>query len=422
MTATYTETDLCYPESEKQVIGGLLSEYEEAGKYAAQLSANDFCNDVYAEIFTQLCAILKSGKPFDYALLVNQCQNEDCKQAIVDCVDCFVSPSTLPEHIKVLKRASKQRTIKCALMELLERGDYSEAALRAIIEQSDSGNANGLTENNAHNIDEFVKMLNQPKDVFYTGFSTLDYKLGGIRRGTLFIIGARPSTGKTTLAVNIARNQIKTRRRVFFYSLEMQADMIFEKYAADVCNIPAERFSRNELSAKDVAAVKNLMYAIKKGNHLIVTDNKFTIEGICADIYTELPDVVIIDYVQRVRSVKGDSFKSERERINYISSELKIAAKRTNSCIILLSQISRTGKDAPRMSDLKESGALEEDGDYVVILHRPFVLDKKDKTNEPEKTILLLDKNKFGKSGSMEYNFDLEHQRFTEIIQKERLI
>ena len=116
MSATYTEAALCYPESEKQVIGGLLSKYEEAGKYVTQLCAEDFSIDVYREIFEQLCAILKSGQPFDYALLINRCSAIECKQEIVNCVDCFVSPSTLPEHIKALKTATKRRKIKQAIM------------------------------------------------------------------------------------------------------------------------------------------------------------------------------------------------------------------------------------------------------------------------------------------------------------------
>lgn len=414
MSITYSETDLFYPESEKQVIGGLLSKYEKAGKYVAQLCAEDFSDDVDREIFEQLCAILKSGQPFDYALLINRCSAIECKQEIVNCVDCFVSPSTLPEHIKALKTATKRRKVKQAIMEIIERGDYTEEALRAIIEQQQGSLTQTITQANAQNLDRFAASLNQPKDVIYTGFRLLDFKLNGIRRGTLFIIGARPSTGKTTFAVNIARNQIENHRSVFFYSLEMKAEMIFEKYAADVCNIPARNFTSNTLSAKDIGAVRGLTEALKQGNHLIVSDNQFTIENICADIYAERPEVVIIDYVQRIKSVR-DHFNTERERINYITSELKIAAKRTNACVILLSQIARIGKDAPRMSDLKESGALEEDGDYIAILHRPYVLDKTDKSHSPEETALLLDKNKFGECGAITMSFNLVYQRFTEI-------
>lgn len=408
---------LSCPESEKQIIGGLLSHYETAGRYAAQLCAEDFSVAVYAEIFTQLNAILRSGKPFDYALLIGKCTDAACKEAIVDCMECFVSSSTLPEHVKAVKSAAGRRAIKRGVTGILERGDYSEGALRSIIEQQNSGEAHDLQEVNARNLESFVLGLNQPKRVVYTGFPSLDSKLNGIRRGTLFIIGARPSTGKTTFAVNIARHQVQNRRRVFFYSLEMQSDMIFEKYAADVCSIPARKFAENALCGKDVGAVSGLMDALRRGNHLIVVDNQFTIEGICADIYAERPDVVIIDYAQRIRSVKGDRFNSERELINYITSELKIIAKRTSACVILLSQIARTGKEAPRMSDLKESGALEEDGDYIAILHRPYVLDKTDTSHTPEETLLLLDKNKFGPCGCIRLCFNLTYQRFTEAAQ-----
>ena len=103
-----------------------------------------------------------------------------------------------------------------------------------------------------------------------------------------------------------------------------------------------------------------------------------------------------------------------RTKIDYISSELKRTAKKTNTCIILLSQLTRNNKEAPTMSDLKESGGLEQDGDYIALLHRPYVLNKSDSSILPTMAQLLLDKNKFGRTGVIDLYFDGSIQRFTE--------
>lgn len=405
---------LSYQHSEQQVIGTLLLDKELREKYIDVLGCEDFTDKPMAEIFAQIVAIYKAGGAVDPVLVINACKShlDDAQKIIIEAAESVVSVSTFPEHVNYLKEAARKRRIANRLEELRLNGSYDIAALQAIIDSETAMARYNAADVNAANIDAFVEALNQPKDVLYTGFPLLDEKLGGIRRSTLTVIGARPSTGKTTFALNIARNQIANKRRVLFFSLEMTAAMIFEKYAADVCRIDSRRFTDNRLSARNVGSVKGLMKAIRDGNKLFVVDNVYTIEGITRMIYAEKPDMVFIDYAQRIRSVQ--KHKTERELINLITSELKIAAKRTKTCIVLLSQIARAGKDAPTMSNLKESGALEEDGDYILILHRPFVLDKTDVSVQPGDTELLIDKNKFGSCGAIDLKFILPFQRFEE--------
>ena len=127
------------------------------------------------------------------------------------------------------------------------------------------------------------------------------------------------------------------------------------------------------------------------------------------------PDMVVVDFIQIVDSVK--KCDDTRTKINYISAELKRIAKKTGCIVIALSQLTRGGKDAPTMSDLRESGALEQDGDYIIILHRAYVSDKQ-KIDESE-TQVLFDKNKFGWTGLLHYKFSGIYQRFTEQSDRE---
>jgi replicative DNA helicase len=127
------------------------------------------------------------------------------------------------------------------------------------------------------------------------------------------------------------------------------------------------------------------------------------------------PDVVVIDYVQIVRTMKGFTGDNKRLQIDYISAELKSIAKRTGCCVILLSQLKRTEKvEQPTMADLKESGGLEQDGDYIFMLYRPYAQDKSAGYN-PETTTLFIEKNKFGEVGRISLKFNGRYQRFTEV-------
>ena len=120
-----------------------------------------------------------------------------------------------------------------------------------------------------------------------------------------------------------------------------------------------------------------------------------------------------MDYIQKVTT--GKRVLNMREQIEHISGELKRIAKFNSCCIICLSQVSRDGKDEPTMSSLKEAGGLEADGDYILMLHRPYVQNKNNPDISPETTVLLIDKNKFGSTGAIDMRFDGSHQRFLEV-------
>lgn len=409
----YAAANTAYPDSERQVIGGLIVKPQLFKKYTPAISADDFSDPALKFIFELINQEWKSSKDTDTAIIISRIPPNDTeiRAELMSCAEDFISESTFADHIRLIKEAAQRRRIKQGIEDIICEGDYTAHRLNRLTESLENSADSGIESKSSRNIKDFIQELNKPKPVFNTGFKKLDDVLGGIRRGTLMVIGARPSTGKTTFAINLAREQLRSSRSVLFFSLEMTAQMILERYASDVCKIDLWKFSRNRLSPREQAVVESTAKALESSKHFLIDQDTTTIEGIISAVYAENPDIVFVDYVQRIRSVRD--FKSERERVNYITSELKTAAKKTNCCVVLLSQITRTGKDAPRMSDLKESGALEEDGDYIILLHRPYVLDKAC-NDPPENTIVILDKNKFGCCMALNMNFNLSQQRFEE--------
>lgn len=406
---------LCYYHSEKQIIGGLLREPELCENYFHKISEEDFSDSTLKYIFDKIKQRYTAEHKIDTALVIGDCQKfPQAAELAMLCFQEFVSTSDFPGNLNRVKETAKARRIKNVIEDMLKSGEYRLEPLKALI-NDEKLMCSTVEEENTKIIDEFVQSLNKPKEVIYTGFKMLDEKLNGLRKGTLCVIGARASTGKTAFALNIAANQMKgkNKKRVHFYSLEMTGEMIYERLCMYSCFINGKHFASCTLSEKDLRNINLVMQSIKDDKKFFVIENTKSVETICNNIYSDKPDLAIIDYVQLISSVDR-RFVTERERINYVVSELKAAAKQTKTCIILLSQIARAGKDKPTMSDLKESGVLEEAGDYVILLDRPYVQDKTSGAYEPQDTTLILDKNKFGSTGTIQYAFDFIYQSFSE--------
>lgn len=410
-----SENSLCYYHSEKQIIGGLLREPELCENYFHKISEEDFSDSTLKYIFDKIKQRYTAEHKIDTALVIGDCQKfPQAAELAMLCFQEFVSTSDFPGNLNRVKETAKARRIKNVIEDMLKSGEYRLEPLKALI-NDEKLMCSTVEEENTKIIDEFVQSLNKPKEVIYTGFKMLDEKLNGLRKGTLCVIGARASTGKTAFALNIAANQMKgkNKKRVHFYSLEMTGEMIYERLCMYSCFINGKHFASCTLSEKDLRNINLVMQSIKDDKKFFVIENTKSVETICNNIYSDKPDLAIIDYVQLISSVDR-RFVTERERINYVVSELKAAAKQTKTCIILLSQIARAGKDKPTMSDLKESGVLEEAGDYVILLDRPYVQDKTSGAYEPQDTTLILDKNKFGSTGTIQYAFDFIYQSFSE--------
>ena len=397
---------------ERAVIGEILV-FEELREKAMLLEADDFDYMQHGLLALSMKELAKVDKNFDFITLANKCGAE-YRPIIQACVQIAVSEVMFDEHFKLLKAMASQRRLIKQFNNLAVDGEVSVSTVQKLVDdESEKRLINNITETNTRNIDDFLAGINQRKGAIMTGFGMIDHILGGIRKSTVFIVGARPSTGKTTLALNIAANQLSDpSKKVLFFSLEMSAEMIFERMVSAEQGIEYEKFSRNTLDPSDFYYTAEFAEKLKDEGRFIVVDDVYNIEYICNLITEHKPNLAVVDFMQIISST--GKFENVRARIDYISNLFKRTAKATGCVILVLSQLSRAGKDAPTMSDLKESGGLEQDGDYIALMHRPYVLNKGDDSISPEHTELLLDKNKFGRTGKIDLHFDLKHQKFYE--------
>ena len=227
-------------------------------------------------------------------------------------------------------------------------------------------------------------------------------------RGTISYVGAAPSTGKTSFALGVMAEQQGVKRVLF--SLEMTRYQIYDRLVTIGTGIPYDVVFNRQMTEKQEGTAAEYIGKLYDDKGLIVVDDVYTIEGISSMIAKIKPDLVMIDFMQCVRSMRR--FPTRRDTVDYISQECKRLAKTYNCHIMILSQLARSTDNKPTMSSLKESGGLEQDGDYIMLLYRPYVHDKEAPENA---AYVLVDKNKYGRTGQAELYFDGKKQRFSDV-------
>jgi replicative DNA helicase len=404
--------------AESAVIGGLLLFPEECSYAIDTLTKGDFENPLAADAFEVISKAILSGKKMDAAIFGSADVQEDTKKFALASAEAFISTSNYDGYVDTVKSGSGRRRITEKLGRVLVSGYGYDDILSSLGRVVESENLHRSEDDSSYLMD-YLTSFDTPvnkKDRILTGFSQLDRSFHGLRKGSLCYIGAYPSTGKTSFAANIALKNYTDQKRVQFFSLEMSKEQILDRIFASWKQIDYGAIDLRRVSEQELLDVANGVNELMVNKRLSLHDSVYSIEAIAGKISKFKPDLAIVDFLQNVRTTQR--FSNKKEQIDYISSELKRLARINNCCIICLSQLVKPDMKAknkkPTMSDLKESGNLSADGDYIMLLYRPWVIDKAN--FPPEETHVLLDKNKFyGACGTIDMNFDGKHQKFTEV-------
>ncbi|MBR3256376.1 replicative DNA helicase [Candidatus Saccharibacteria bacterium] len=252
-----------------------------------------------------------------------------------------------------------------------------------------------------------------------TGFRDLDKKTAGLQKGDLIIIGARPAMGKTTFAQNLAYNIASINNKgVLFFSMEMAKNEIVDRMISAVSGVDNWGMRTGNLSDEEFQRIGDAMDEMDEIPIYIDDTSSMTIIELRNKARRAMHDhdigVVIIDYLQLIQG--GERYKGQRvQEVTEISRGLKILARELNIPVIALAQLSRnvTGRDDPRpvLSDLRESGSIEQDADLVMFLHRVDYY-KKPEEEDTNITELIIRKHRHGAIGTIELYFDGARSRF----------
>lgn len=252
-----------------------------------------------------------------------------------------------------------------------------------------------------------------------TGFRDLDKKTAGLQKGDLIIVGARPAMGKTTFAQNLAYNIASINKKgVLFFSLEMAKNEIVDRMISAVSGVDNWGMRTGNLSDEEFQRIGDAMDEMDEIPIYIDDTSSMTIIELRNKARRAMHDhdigIVIIDYLQLIQG--GERYKGQRvQEVTEISRGLKILARELNIPVIALAQLSRnvTGRDDPRpvLSDLRESGSIEQDADLVMFLHRVDYY-KKPEEEDTNITELIIRKHRHGAIGTVELYFDGARSRF----------
>ena len=254
-----------------------------------------------------------------------------------------------------------------------------------------------------------------------TGFRDIDKKTAGFQKGDLIIVGARPAMGKTTFAQNLAYNIASINKKgVLFFSMEMAANEIIDRMISDVSGVDNWKMRTGNLSDEEFQKIGDALGEMDEIPIYIDDTSSMTITELRNKARRAMHDhdigIVIVDYLQLIQG--SDRYKGQRvQEVTEISRGLKILARELEIPVVALAQLSRsvTGRDDPRpvLSDLRESGSIEQDADLVMFLHRPdYYKQNDDNYEETHITELLIAKHRHGAVGKIELYFHPELLRF----------
>ena len=258
-----------------------------------------------------------------------------------------------------------------------------------------------------------------------TGFKQLDDTLSGLQRSEMIIIGARPSFGKTAFALDIARQVANNKKSVGIFSLEMSSDQVIDRMISAQANIPLWRLRTGRLSGEvEFNLIQEAFDHLSK-RHIFIDDtpspNVMQLRSMARRLQIEHGlDLLIIDYLQLIEPRSG--FQSMVQQVTEISRAIKSLARELNIPVIAISQLSRAvdQREAkiPRLSDLRESGSLEQDADVVLLIYRKDRGNIVNNENEEGLVEMIIAKNRNGPLGSVKLKFNSEIVSFRSLDTK----
>lgn len=422
--------------AEQQAIASMIMDAEAAIIGLDVLDSGDFYDPRFSLMFTAIKGLNEDFVQVDPQSLVTKLKALDTLQAaggIPFVVETCQSVST-SANIRLFADTVKRRSLARKLMamtfsyyqssakehadgkDLFERLSKDLSELLIELPKSSLKHVSEICAESIEEIENYI--MKKQSSGIHTGYRDLDYYLCGLKPGTMMILAARPSVGKTALALNIANNAAIAGTTTAYFSLEMSSSQLITRLICKEAEINMSMLKRGCYAGSIMSGVVNKGAEIAK--RIMWFDdsatNKITsIYSRCARLRAEAGlGLVVIDYLGLIDTpyIKG---RSREQEVAYLSKSIKGMARELGVPVMALSQLSRNSEHgegrAPKLSDLRDSGSLEQDSDVVVFLHT------KDKTT-PEITVSVA-KNRNGATGELQMHFDREYQRFGDIAKQD---
>ncbi len=428
-------------EAEQAVLGGILVRNELFSTLADILKPEDFYAPAHAILFTAFTEQYRDSKPLDMVSIASYLNDRKLLEQvggmayIAELTGKVIASANAEYYAELVRDKSQQRALIAACSNIIGNCfdstqpvstllDESEQAVFAVAERTAAKDFHN-TRDLLRTVFETLQKRTNSKTVvtgITTGYTELDRKTAGLQPSDLIIVAARPSMGKTAFALNMAlRAAVQDNKRVAVFSLEMSAEQLMSRMLGAWAKIDLSNFRRGFLTDKDwdnlFAASDVLSHApvfIDDTPALSPLELRARVRRLKARSGV---DMVVVDYLQLMRASKRTD--SREQEISEISRSLKALAKEMEIPVVALSQLNRKledrGDKRPLLSDLRESGAIEQDADVIMFIYRDEVYNKREDNPNRGKAEIIIGKQRNGPVGMVELAFLPQYTAFEDL-------
>lgn len=427
-------------EAEQSVIGSMIMDKDAIATASEVVSGHDFYEQQYQILFETMVELSNEGKPVDLITLQDRLKEKDVPaqvsslEFIRDLVTAVPTSANVRYYAQIVRdKAVLRRLIKVSeetanecymdkekLDTILEK---TEKQIFDIVQNKGTKDFTDIKDVVLRTIDSIEAAARNQGSVtgVATGFYDLDYKTAGLQPSDLILIAARPSMGKTAFALNIAEHvALKLNVTTAIFSLEMSQDQLVKRVLAMNSKVDSQSIRTGSLSGEEWADLMESARIIGNSNLVIDDTSAISISELrskCRKLKLEKNlGLVMIDYLQ-LMSGSNKKNESRQQEISEISRSLKSLAREINVPIIALSQLSRAVEQRPdkrpMLSDLRESGAIEQDADVVMFIYRDDYYNKD--TEEPGVSEIIIGKQRNGPVGTVKLAWMSQYTKFANL-------
>ena len=444
--------DIKFPyslEAEQAVLGALVVEPDLINEIVLLLRPDYFYIQEHAAIYEILLKMSDLNKPIDFVTLLEEVKaagiyrdDEEAKEYLVNLAQTVPTSHNAANYAKIVADNYYLRSLITASRENIDDATGRGAEVREVMDAAENRIYGIMNDRNRIRLTPIREAMNvslknmedlsdpEKRDEIMgvkTGFSSIDYFINGMRKSDLVFVAGRPGFGKTSLALNIATNVAKAGKGVAYFSLEMSADQLATRVLASEAMIDSKKMMRGELQTEDWQALSNTYGALSKAPIYFDDTSNITITEMKAKV-RRLKNVglIIIDYLQLMTT--GRHTDNRANEVQELSRNMKIMARELGVAVLCCAQLNREaakrsmstkGETRPVLSDLRESGSIEQDADMVMLLYKKEAREGRVEDAENKDVVeCIVAKNRHGETGTGLLRWIGKYTRFVSLDTK----
>lgn len=432
-------------EAEQAILGSVISDPKCLDEISDRISPEYFYIPQHKEIFSAISSMYELSQSIDFISLLEKLKTSGTydetggKAYLTQLVQTVPSSANVLTYVSIVREKYYARALMGAANGIIkdindnamDSGRLLDSAEQRIFEIRSGRDISGLTHIRTvietETFDRLTKMTDPETREDYigipSGIGELDKMITGLNKSDLIILGARPGMGKTSFALNIARNVASSGRTVCFFSLEMTRDQLAQRVLSSEAGIKSEKMRTGELEGDEWTRLAQAGDQLSKTELYFDETSDITVQQMKAKLRRmRKVDLVIIDYLGLMHTAKPTD--NRVQEVSEITRSLKIMAKDLKVPVIACAQLSRAteakGKShKPALADLRDSGSIEQDADIVLFLYRDTYYDSEKNDDQdmgdPSKAECIVAKNRHGETGTIPLHWDGQFTRFTSV-------